>query len=378
MNRPLSNLVKDIIKQQSTQVDAIGNLYGTPLVFERGPEALPSQGTWRKYELNTLDIYSPDDIINKVSSIQLRAAPVVLSNEGVLDIPTNAGTTLISTMVNLPQAIGFTVQIFCANKQVALYVGENLVRRGTNSLITTINLPAGKSPVNIVVYGGAASELIVQIPNDLVIGIGDFIPPVPRLLDSGAINTSYVDPKTGATGISISWYNQENVGGWGVYSVRTTPFGTIGSILSVAGKYIITTNYSGIGPYDSSVVEVGNILLGTVESSTYNDEKTSLVLTINAVQHGFVDLAPLHSGTLNVLTFQNLQNILRISQADIVTFVDTNVAKGTKYTYCLDSFAPGDSGLRSNKTPFFAITAGDVTPPGSITLQSVVESGGRT
>lgn len=371
MIKSLSNLVKDIIKQQSSQVDPVGNLYGSPLVFEKTENVTPNQGTWRLYELNTLQNYSPDEIVNKIFSIESQTAPVISSNNGILDMPVKEGTTLVSTVVDVPQAIGFTIQIFCPNKQIALYIGENLVRRGTNSLITTINVPAGKTPIQIVTYGTSNSNLTIQFPSDISVTVGNFVPPVPRFIDSGSINTNYVDPRTGATGISLSWYNQENVGGWGVYLVQETPYGIAGSILSVGGKYVIVTNYSGTAPYDSSIAVINSITLGSIESSLYDDELKSLVITVNAFQQGDVDFTTIHSGTLKILTFRNLQNILRASQGDTITFVDTNIQSNLSYTYCIDSFAPGDPSLRSAKSQFITKLAGDVTPPGSITLLGV-------
>ncbi len=372
MIRPLTNLIKDIIKQQSSQVDAIGNLQGSPLVFEDAKNVISAQGTWKLYELNSLRPYSPGELISKIFSIQSRVAPIVTSTDGILNVVAKDGTTLVSTTVNISQALGFTIQIFCPNKQIALYIGESLVRGGTNSLITTINLPIGKTPINVITYGSSTSNLTVQIPNDIVVSVGNFVPPVPRLIDSGALNSAYVDPKTGSTGISISWYNQENVGGWGVYSVQSGSFGIAGNILATGGKYIITTNYSGIAPFDSSVVTINGITLGTIESSNYDDSTMSLSVTVNAFQQGNIDFTTIHSGALSVLTFQHLQNIIRASQGNVVTFVDLNVRTGLRYIYCLDSFAPGDVNVRSEKSPFITITAGDIFAPGSITLLSVI------
>src|SRR5258706_10009099 len=99
MIRPLNNIIKDIIKQQSLQVDAVGNLYGSPIVLEKVENTVSVKGTWNLYELNTLQPYSPDEIISKIFSIESRVAPTAISTDGVLNVVSKDGTTLVSTTV---------------------------------------------------------------------------------------------------------------------------------------------------------------------------------------------------------------------------------------------------------------------------------------
>lgn len=369
MNRNLSHLVKDIIRQQGLRVSPISNLYGVPIVYPDIPSTPTLNGSWVMHYLDSMSIFSPDEIISKLTSITLHAAPIVVTDHGNLTFNALEGTTMLSTTVDSTVATNVNVTAQCMGKQIRLYVGQSLVRGSANSINTTITVPQGKTEIHVVFYGPGTVAATLTLPSDINFSVGNVAPPAPRWLNSGSINSHYVDPKTGSTGVSVSWYNQENVGGWGVYAVTSTNYGIAGSILPAANTYIIKTNYSGVAPFDAAVVTINDIPIGDIEKSYYDDSTKSLVLVVSAY-HDVPDFTLINSGTLNVLSYKMLASIDRTSNDPTITYVDLNVQAGNTYSYCLDSYSSFQSDIRSNKSIILNVNAGDVTPPGNVNITS--------
>jgi hypothetical protein len=374
----LASFVKEIIKNQTTSVDSVvSNLYGTPLVGEQ-PVNTPTgttTGTWRVHTLPVVDYqYSPDEIIGKLSTIEGLDSPTVQSIDGVLDYNSLPGNSLATTIVETQQAMGVTIQVEAVNKQIAIYMDETIVRRGFSRLVVTVNLPAGKNPLNIVTVGSSAERVRIILPSDLTYSIQGYIPPTPNWLDSGSINTNYVDPVTGSTGMSLNWFNQDTVGGWNIYRVESQPYGIVSGAASSAGRYYFCLINSGYAPYISSVLKIENRLVGVVDSSV-TDGNNGLFLTIIPFSTGYD--ASVYSGSAYIVSYRTIGTIAKNSTESVITFVDMNVKKGDRYAYTIDSYSPYDPSLRSSKAPTISAVAGDIYPPGNITLHSVTESGGR-
>lgn len=381
MNKTLVNVIKDIIEKQAQNISPVANLQGPPIVFDDRRQEITATGNWRVYSLNTktldsVDILSPDELINRITTFQIQSSPTIQSIEGVLVFPAVEGTVMASTVIQIPQALGFDVNVFAPGKNIAIYSHENLVRRGVNELSTTINFPAGNTPLHIVTAGAVSTNVVVQIPSDINTTINTFVPPQPQWLSSGALLSNYVDPKTGGTGIALRWYNQENVGGWGVYRVETQDFGIVTSASSVGGRYILHTNFSGTVPYIGTVTKVGPYYLGPVENSYYDDNENRSIITVKAVDNGDRSFNII-SGTLQILSFVNLGEISKATNDTIITYSDTNVKTGQRYFYTIDSYSPVDNTIRSDKTQVVNLVAGDIFPPGPITLNSVTVDGNK-
>lgn len=375
MGRPLGTVLKDIIRLQGLEQDPIANIYGTPIVFPPVAVLSPSNGTWVLFYLDAQTMFSPDDIVSKLTSVNLHSAPILTATNGVLNYSSQDGTTMLSTSVNSTQAISVPVGIDAPGKQIRLYVGESLVRTAVNGLNVNIAVPAGTTPIHIVTYGTGTTSSSITLPQDLRFSVGNTAPPAPRWVDSGAINSTYIDPKTGMTGVTVNWFNQEGVGGWGVYVVGTTPYGNAISILPQGNNLIIQTSYSGITPpFESSVVQIGNIPIGTVQQSYASDATQLLTLVVNAF-NDIVDYSVIASGIVNVLSFRNIADIDRSSTNGIMSFTDYNVQIGQNYSYCLDSYSPIDTSIRSNKSLILTVTAGDTFPPGSVTINNIIIQG---
>lgn len=375
IKKTLASLIKEIVTDQTTSLgEVVSNLHGPSVVGEQTIVPNSTVGTWRIHTLPIVDAqYSPDEIVGRLSTIQQKNSPVVQSFNGVLDYIAVAGNSLATTIIDSPQAVGIRVEVDSPNRQIAVYVDETLIRRGFGRLVVTVNIPAGKIPLNIVTVGTLPQRVTIGLPTDINASIQSFIPNAPNWLESSYANPSYVDPKTGAAGIQLKWHNQENVGGWGVYRVEEQPYGVVSGAYSFAGRYFFTVINSGTVPYPSSVVKVENKLIGVVDTAT-TDNNNGLFITI--IPFSTVYDGTVFSGTFSVLSYTTIGTVVKNSSESEINFVDLNVKNGEEYSYTLDAYSLYDSSLRSTKAATISVTAGDVFPPSSIILTTVIGEGG--
>src|SRR5207245_4573190 len=120
---------------------------------------------------------SPDEIINQISTLQSVSAPILTAHEGILSFQTQPGTILATTIISVPHALGVRVEVDSPGAQIAIYAHETLVSRGTNSLITSVNISAGKTVLNVVTQNTNASTVILNLPPDINSDLTAFIPP---------------------------------------------------------------------------------------------------------------------------------------------------------------------------------------------------------
>lgn len=368
----LASLIKEAIQNQTTKVETIvSNLQGVSLAGEQPTvTTFGVIGTWRINHLPVTDVqYSPSEIVGKIASIEQRESPVIQSIDGILEYPSLGGNSLASTIVDVPQPVGINIQVEAGNRQIAIYADEVLVRRGYGQLSAVVNVPAGKTPLNIVTVGSAVEKILIKLPIDIPASIQAFIPNAPNWVDSGYINTNYVDPITGSTGMTISWFNQDNVGGWNVYRVESQPYGIISGAYSSANRYFFSIINSGTVPYVSSVVKIANKLVGIIDTAS-SDNANSLFLAVIPFTSAYD--ATVFSGSVSVLSYRTIGTIVKNSSQSVVTFVDLNVKKGQSYAYAVDAYSQYDSSLRSTKSSTISAVAGDIFPPGPITLLSVI------
>src|SRR6266700_725686 len=116
MIRNVGTVIKDIIRQQGLSVTDAANLYGDPLVLPANINQPISNGTWLMHYLDTSQVYSPDDIISKLASVQLQAAPIVTAVAGVLSANCPTGTTMFSTTIDVPNALSIPIDVECPGK----------------------------------------------------------------------------------------------------------------------------------------------------------------------------------------------------------------------------------------------------------------------
>jgi hypothetical protein len=317
---------------------------------------------------------APEAIINQISAVELYNSPVITTNEGLITHTSDVqGLTMFSTLVVAPRSFTFKIEATGKAHNIGLFADETLLRTGANRVKYEITVPEGITPLNVV-FVGPAERLQIKLPLDVMTIISSYIPAVPNWRSPFPIETNYVDPKSGSTGNALFWEGQSKIGGWGIYKLTSTGYGNIVSASVRDGRYLIRTNSTNI-PNIPSVVEANDEVIGTVREANLNDDATQLVLFVDAAME-YVDTDTLSGTTLNVLYFNHLHDLLYFSSDSGISYVDTNVQAGTEYSYVLDSFAAFDRSLRSNKTEIQTVTAGDVYPPGSITIldSSVINS----
>ncbi len=369
MNRTLLNLLLGLIRQNNTDLAPVRNLLGNPVFDLANNAKAPAASNWKIYSLpdviNSVP-WSPDEIMNHITTLQMEAAPVLDAINGITIFNCEEGTTLATTIVTVPQAVSVRVEVDAVGQQIAIYAHETLIQRGSNSVVTFVNFSAGKTALNIVTQGSQNSTVILNLPPDITTDFTAFVPPKPTWLASGTINTNYIDPSTGQVGVQLFWNNQSNVGGWDVYKVFSNDFGTIQQCSTVDGKYIIITDFSGTAllPYPGSVGVISINYIGILENATYSTEYNNSTFRFKPFDSG----DSVFSGTLSTFNFSNIAVVNRNSNDSVVSYTDMHVQMGTTYLYTLDSFSIIDPTLRSDKIDVLTVTTPNIPLIGLATL----------
>lgn len=358
MNRTLVNVIVELIKKGTpADVAAIRNLLGSPIIGNANPTIPNATANWKIYNLgnviNTLPL-SPDEIMNQLSTLQMQAAPVLSATLGELTFNVTPGTVLATTIINVPHSISVRLEVDAPYSQIAIYVHETLSQRGSNDVVAFLNVPAGKTVINVVTQGAKNSTVTLNLPPDISTDFTSFLPPQPTWLNSGTINAGYLDPASGHVGVQLFWNNQTNVGGWDVYRVLNQDFGTIQQCSTIGGKYFIITNFSGtvLLPFPGSVGVNNNSYIGILETSSYSVDFNQSTFLFKSFDNG----DSVFSGTLSTINFSNIGIVPKNSNDSIISFADTAVQVGTTYSYTIDSFSSLDPTLRSDKIQILTVT----------------------
>jgi hypothetical protein len=372
MNRTLLNLLLGLIKNESKSLDPVRNLLGAPVSNLGNPFATNAAQHWKIYSLpNVINAtpLSPDDIINNLSTLQSVSAPVLDATEGILAFQTQPGTVLSTTIANVPHALSVRLEVDAPGAQIAVYAHETLVTRGTNSLISFINISAGKTVLNVVTQNTNSSTVTLNLPPDINSDFTAFLPPLPTWLPSGTMNPGYLDPITGHPGVQIFWNNQTNVAGWDLYRVNQNQFGTITQWATANGNYAVTTTFSGTGPNlplpGSIVIVSGAISIGTILSASYSPDFNLTNFVVKPFDNGDSVFSGISFGTLS---FSTLAVIYRNANDPIISFVDEKVQVGTTYSYTIDSISLIDPFIKSDKISIQTVTTPNIPFIGTATL----------
>lgn len=383
--KDFSTVIKQLIEDKSKQVKNISNLPSSPALTAT-EEGLSRESTteWFVYQASAFDFVSPDQIVQRVIA-QGNFTPLIVTGTGgkVYYTPSRSGVFLFTTLIQTPSAITIPVEIRAKNCVVSAYADETLIRRRNDYLRVLVTLKAGLSPFNVVIQG-QPNEIEITLPPDVTAAVAQYVPSAPQWRDTFPLETDYVDPKTGSSGIELFWYDQPAAGGWGVYKRTQQNYGQIKSVSVIDDFYIVIGNTLDSGvpivPYlvasDSGIGDQDQTVLGHGVSFTIDSGTQELSLTVRRTPE-MLDYT-LFSGTgLFTVGFQKIAELDRtVTTNEIRTYVDTNVRKGTEYAYALDAFSPFDRSLRSARSTTKKAVAGDVTPPGSVVFQAVVEKAG--
>lgn len=357
MNRTLLNLIVSLIKDQSTDLATVRNLLGSPVINPVNPEDAGIAQHWKIFSLpnviNTLSL-PPGEIMDQISTLQMQASPILDAKFGELVLNTTRGTVLATTIVNVPHAISLRLEVDAPFNQIAVYSHQTLIQRGSNNTVAILNIPAGKTAINVVTQGSRNSTVTLNLPPDISTDFAAFLPAPPTWLASGTINAFYIDPSSGHVGVQLYWNNQTNVGGWDIYKVFSSDFGTITQCSTVGGKYVIITNFSGTAllPYVGSIGTINNVYIGVLENASYSVDFNNSTFVFKSFDNG----DSVFSGTLSALNFVNIGTVQRNSNDSIVSYTDVAVQVGTTYSYTIDSFSQLDRSLRSDKIQILTVT----------------------
>lgn len=368
----LSHLLKELVEKKTRTLTGVENIHGT-LADIPVTSTITKVSDWQLYELGGSDMLSPDEIINQLSAVSFVTAPVTRAENGVLTVTTTIpGVHLFSTILIAPSAFSLAVQVEASGNQIALYSDETLIRRASGRLNSSMSIQEGLTPLNIVVFG-PPTGVTITLPKDITTTILPYIPSAPTWRTPFAIETNYIDPKSGNTGNALFWENQEKAGGWGIYQLDSGTYGMVTRAVFDDGFYTIETNFSG-EPTTPVLIRVNEIMVGTAVQARYDGTMPEVgPRLIFKVAPLSVQVDPLDivSGTLYTISFVHLHDYVKTGGEATLTYVDTNVAAGDFYSYTLDAYSAFDKSIRSDKAEIQVVQAGDVIPPGDITLLSV-------
>jgi len=310
-------------------------------------------------------------VIRRLIPTDLLLAPLITGINGAVDFtPSFDGLYLYSTLIEAPQPFAMPISVSAKGAQISIYSDESLVKRGVDRVQTTVNLSQGITPLNVVIVG-ASTKTTITIPADIRAFFQQFIPPVPEWRSPIAIETNYVDPKTGGTGNGLFWKNSAKAGGWGVYRVNQTSYGMIiGAELIANRHYFLTVDGFHYPPINSLIASDTNIL-GYLTEYVIDSGNAETIFKVQPTSY-FDPILDVLSGTLYTNGFNHISDVVKSTGESFITFTDTNVQAGTVYSYTIDAYAPFDTSLRGEKAEIKSVEAGDTTPPGSINLISFV------
>jgi len=378
-NKNISNIIKQIIRDQQLKQDPVANLFGNPLVAEEELSAT-NLGSIQYFYYDSIENLSPYEILSNISSFDVLNAPILGVVNGHAEYPTQRGSNLFITVVDLPQAGGIPINIEAPGQEIAFYINESIIRRTNSTLNVTVNLPGGKATIIIVTRSSSASRISINLPKDIALSAELLTPKVPVWYDRQPLEAGYVDPKTGTSGIKLRWYNQSLVGGWNIYRVEESPIGTIVSLSENVGRLQLRLlMYSGIPtPGPSTIVSVDGAVIGQVEASQsfvgdiYSGSSRQSNLRLSSLYTRL-----LYSGGQNIfgeaasIIYTPIGKVVKTGSDLIQSYVDTNTKFGEGYNYALDSYSIYGESIRSAKTKTVGIVAGDTLPPASVVINGI-------
>src|SRR6266404_4417703 len=179
MNRNLLNMLLGIIKKSNQDLAPVRNLLGVPVSELQTSLGEETTQHWKIYSLP--DVIqavplSPDEIMNQISTLQAVTAPILTAVQGILVFPITGGTTLATTIVNVPHSVSIRVEVDAPGRQIAIYSHETLVQRGSNNIVTFVPFTAGKTALNVVIQGSQANNIVINLPPDINTDFTAFAP----------------------------------------------------------------------------------------------------------------------------------------------------------------------------------------------------------
>lgn len=361
-------IIKRLIRQKTVTVgQPVTNIHGRSAMTVLGASAQASV-SWLRLTVPGTELPGVDEFYQRYSVLGEHSFDLLDGVLGVLEV--HEPTVVVQLFrgviaVDHPTTLTLDVTMGASSSRAALYVDGVLDRTKSGALSTQRQLDAGKHLVEIIAVG---SDVTITVPTALAIdGLADV---VPRPSWQGAA-TGYMDTTTGASVVRLQWLADSRCGGWKVFRREVVNAGAVTAVgvADTNGQCAFTvTGNAESSLFAGSDLLVGQNLVGTVLSAKYSDSagttsvRVQLAKTQPTSKQAWVGQAAVTGANVE------LTRVKRTSSGGAVTFNDTTSAFKGQYIYTLQAYSLFDETVVSDVSDPLRVVAGDVTPPGSITI----------
>jgi hypothetical protein len=365
----LLELVRRAVRQQTNSIgEPVTNLFGA-VAGQSTDLAAPTQSEWQVLALPGTRLPGLDEYFANYAADPQKLNAILPATQGQIVIQGNevavyAARGLVTMAATT--AIPIAVAGLGSSMEYALYVDGVLNRRGAGDKAWVMNLTTGEHLVELLIV---ASTFALALPTTVRVSVTKDKLDAPVWESATA---TYADPRIGTPANKLRWYNNHRVGGWSLLRRELTVLGDIvkvGTILhdrafavDVAGN-VETSLQAGAGLF------AGTELMGTVVSGAFDGvDTTQIVVTLTSER---AELNEFWQGrTAAIGMWREIARIMRWTGGNVVEYLDTMVKGGDAYEYALQAFGLFDFAALSPLSDSRFVRAGDLTPPGDITLKA--------
>jgi hypothetical protein len=348
----------------------VGNVYGAAVQVPSELTSVGTQQTWARFVVSGQLNLVPDQVMQRWHN---RGGSTTLEDavSGVLTVDGVTGSTqLLTTVVTVTQQTRLAVTVQCSSGgEAALWLNgtQQRVVRGASPTIITLSIPAGKHRLAVVVFG---SGIMVTTPATVTLsGMQEVLPAVVWR----SVTTEHADSAAGTAKVTLRWEHAPSAGAYQVF--RREPVELSGAVISSELNLDTGTGYVRLDTDVTSAVFVGDTIsalgldLGLVTSVFQNAAETETSLSF-ALNPEITRSANLVDVPILVGNYKQLATVENTGDGAYVEYVDIAVAAGQLYEYSVRATGVVDTAVLGPLNDARWIVAGDVLPPGAITMDA--------
>ncbi len=346
MARDFIEQVRRVVDEQTNKTGAVGNLFGVPDASEVVP-LLAKRQAWYALQVSALSLPSLAQAIEQHTYERLPVEHL----EGVLGVvqpsllaPNYA--RLLLTLVRVSQARTMTIKVNAPGATVRVYLGSTLVMGGHDFLKGEVALPAGDTPLYILLYGGSETPNI-ELAADVECVRADPTPDAPYVRP---VEFYEIDPGLGRVAARLEWLNDAMASAWTIYRA---------SAVSLADIEATTDNGDGTFEFvlpgvHTTTIPVGTDLYGALypfgRVQTVTDDTVDTTVTVVLDDLASTTAADWDTQTCYVAgAFEALTHVHNSGSA-LIVYDDGSVSRNMIYLYRVTAFG------------IFSVTESDLSP----------------
>jgi hypothetical protein len=369
MANQMVELLRRLVRQQTNRLDVkVTNIHGAAQPQITGALTAASC-TWLVLDVAGAEMIDLDEFYQRYFLDERHAYQIADAPGGVLDFTeTSGGVKLYRGSLTLDETTTFplTVTVGDLAASVALYIDGVLIRTGIGTLSVTQHFAGGPHLIEILTL---AATIEITTPDNIEIDALD--ERLPQTVWVG-ITTGYQDLASGVAQDTLSWLVDSRVGGWNVYRRQITDLGYIVAMgtVSASGDFAITLGSDETaGTLAGMDIFAGQRAMGTVLSANYDASTDTTTIRIKLL-NGLSDSSQSWLGQMVRTGFATeIARVRRTTSGGVASYTDAQVVAGDEYFYSLQAYGMFDPTLLGPMSIVLSVTAGDITPPGNITIQ---------